>query len=90
MNAGRLGKGVFDFSGDFVGALQGSGVWELAGDKLTLTVSQTNIPSFKAEPWVNHILEASDTKLILQGEKEKLILFRTPPAAEPARPARPR
>jgi len=32
LNAGRLGKGVFDFSGDFVGALQGSGVWELEID----------------------------------------------------------
>jgi hypothetical protein len=56
--------------------LTASGTWELKDDQLGVSITQTNVPSFKAEPWTYKVVEVTDRKLVLDKEGEKTTLFR--------------
>jgi hypothetical protein len=53
-----------------------SGTWELKDDQLRVSITQANVPSFKAEPWTYKVVEVTASRLVLDKGGEKTILFR--------------
>lgn len=55
--------------------LTGSGTWELNGDRLSLAMTQTNVPSLNSDPIEMKVVSLGEKKLVVQQQDGQSLTF---------------